>query len=86
MQVYIPTPLRSYTGRKGKIEVEGSTLGQVFAELERTCPGIRFRIIDEQDQIREHIRVFVNQERVNKLEVPLRPDDKVQIILAVSGG
>lgn len=86
MQVYIPTPLRSYTGRKGRVEGEGSTLQELFLELDRQYPGIRFRIIDEQDQVREHIRIFVNQERVVNLDESLRPDDRVQIILAISGG
>lgn len=86
MQVYIPTPLRSYTGRRGRVEAEGATLAQVFDELDRSYPGIRFRVIDEQDRIREHIRIFVNQERADKLDKALQPGDKVQIILAVSGG
>lgn len=86
VRVYVPTPLRSYTGRRAQVEVEGSKLVEVFDELEREYPGIRFRVIDEQDRIREHIRVFVNQERAEGLDSPLQAGDKVQIILAVSGG
>ncbi len=86
MKVYIPTPLRSYTGRKGEVEVEGSTLGELLSEMDRRYPGIRFRIIDEQGHIREHIRIFVNQQRSPHLGVPLRPGDRIQIILAISGG
>ena len=63
MKVYIPTPLRSYTGRIGEVEAEGSTLGQLLSELDRRYPGIRFRIIDEQEHVREHIQIFVNQQR-----------------------
>jgi sulfur-carrier protein len=86
MKVYIPTPLRSYTARQGQVDADGSTLGELLSELDRRYPGIRFRIIDEQDHIREHIRIFVNQERSIHLDESLRPNDRVQIILAISGG
>ncbi len=84
-KVYIPTPLRSYTN-KAQVDVTGATLQEALAELDRSYPGLRFRIIDEQDQIREHIRIFVNQDRAPDLNVPLRANDRIQIILAISGG
>jgi molybdopterin synthase sulfur carrier subunit len=86
MKVYVPTPLRSYTNQKSQVEAEGHTLDELVRDLDRRYPGSRFRIIDEQDRIREHIKVFVNQEQVRTLAVPLRPSDEVQIICAISGG
>jgi len=84
--VHIPSPLRSYTGQKSEVEAEGSTLGAVLRTLEQHYPGFRFRIITEQDTIRPHIRVFVNEEQARDLSVALRPDDQVYIICALSGG
>jgi hypothetical protein len=43
-------------------------------------------MVDEQDRIRAHIRVFVNREQVFDLAQPLRGDDSVQIVQALSGG
>jgi molybdopterin converting factor small subunit len=60
MRVIIPTPLRSYTGRR-EVEANGSTLGAVLADLDRQYPGIRFRMIDEQDRMRPHVRFFVGR-------------------------
>jgi molybdopterin converting factor small subunit len=42
--------------------------------------------MDEQDGIREHIKIFVNQQQVRDLAVPLRGGDEVQIVCAFSGG
>jgi molybdopterin synthase sulfur carrier subunit len=56
------------------------------ADLDRRYPGMRFRMIDEQDAIRPHVRIFVNGEQVWGLETPLRPSDEVQILQALSGG
>ena len=85
MKVLIPGALRSYTER-GDAEAGGATLAAVLADLERQYPGIRFRMIDEQDRIRRHIRIFVNGEQVRDLAQPLRATDEVVIVQALSGG
>jgi len=85
MHVLIPTPLHSYTGRK-EVEASGATLAAVLADLDRLYPGIRFRMVDEQDRMRPHIRFFVNGEQVFQLSHSLRPADRVQILQALSGG
>ena len=86
MKVLIPTPLRSYTGQQPAVEADGATLAELLADLDRRYPGVRFRMIDEQDAIRRHMRIFVNSEEVRDLATPLRPTDEVQILQALSGG
>jgi molybdopterin synthase sulfur carrier subunit len=86
MKVNIPTPLRSYTRQASVLECTGSTLRDVLTDIERNCPGFRFRIIDEQDAIREHIKIFVNEEQAADLNAAVRPADMVHIICALSGG
>ena len=86
MKVLIPDPLRSYTEERRSVEADGATLSEVLADLDRRYPGIRFRMIDEQDAIRRHIRIFVNGEQVRALDVPLGISDEVFIIQALSGG
>ena len=86
MKVLIPTPLRSYTEQRSVVEAEGATLAELLADLDRRYPGVRFRMIDEQDAIRRHMRIFVNREEVRDLATRLRPTDEVQILQALSGG
>ncbi len=86
MKVLIPTPLRSYTAERSEVEAEGATLAEVLADLDRRHPGIRFRMIDEQDAIRRHIRIWVNRDEVRTLAVPLAASDEVIIFQALSGG
>ena len=85
MKVLIPGALRSYTER-GEIEASGPTLAAVLAELDHRYPGIRFRMIDEQDQIRPNIRFFVNGEQARELAQLLNATDEVVIVQALSGG
>lgn len=86
MTVHIPSPLRSYTNRQRVIEAEGETVYDALAFLDQAYPGIRFRIIDEQDRIRQHIKIFINREQITHLDLALKPDDTLHIICALSGG
>jgi molybdopterin converting factor small subunit len=85
MRVRIPTPLRSYTGRR-EVEASGATLAAVLDDLDRQSPGFRFRVVDEQERARPHVRFFVNGEQVFDLARSLRPDDALVIVPALSGG
>ena len=85
MKVLIPSALRSYTQR-GETEAGGATLAALLVDLERQYPGIRFRIVDEQDHVRRHIRIFVNGEQARDLDLALNATDEVIIVQALSGG
>ncbi len=86
MKVILSSPLRSYSGGQSQVEAEGASVSELLADLERQFPGIRFRMISEQDQIREHIRIFVNAELTQSLDTPLQPSDTVHVITSISGG
>jgi sulfur-carrier protein len=81
----IPSALRSYT-EASVADARGATLAALLTDLERQYPGIRFRMIDEQDRIRRHIRIFVNGEQARELSRPLAATDEVIIVQALSGG
>jgi sulfur-carrier protein len=85
MKVHIRGALRSYT-ESSEAQASGSTLSLLLADLERQYPGIRFRVIDEQDSIRRHIRIFVNSDQVFSLAHALDANDEVVIVQALSGG
>ena len=84
--VRIASPLRSYTGGAAKVAADGATLAEVLADLDRRFPGIRFRMIDEQDAIRPHIRLYVETREVKSLSDPVGARETVHVICALSGG
>lgn len=85
MKVLIPSALRSYTERS-QAEAQGATLAALLLDLDRQYAGIRFRMIDEQDRIRRHIRIFINGVQAHDLAQPLAESDEVIIVQALSGG
>jgi molybdopterin synthase sulfur carrier subunit len=86
VRVLIPSPLFSYTDGKNEVDVTGHTLAEVAAALDERFPGLRFRIVDVNGEIRPHIRFWVGTTLARDLSVRVGPDDVVMIVAALSGG
>ena len=85
MKVRVPSALQGYTGAS-EVEASGGTLTELFDDLERRYPGLRFRVVDEQQRLRANLRIFVDGRGVRDLGHALAPDARVDIVLALSGG
>jgi molybdopterin synthase sulfur carrier subunit len=86
VKVRIPTPLRSYTGGAAEVEAEGTTLDALLRDLDARHPGLRFRVVDEQGVLRQHMNIYVAQERVRDLTTDITTVDEVVLMQALSGG
>jgi molybdopterin converting factor small subunit len=86
MKVLLPTPLIDYTAGLRKVSATGATLDAALVDLDRQFPGIRFRMIDEQLQVRAHIKLFVNRELERNLQRSLAESDELLVVAALSGG
>ena len=86
MKVRIPTPLRSYTDQQSSVEASGATVAELLDDLDRQFPGIRFRVVDEQGRLRQHMKVFVDQDVVRDLTTSLADVGEVTLMQALSGG
>jgi molybdopterin converting factor small subunit len=86
VNVRIPTPLRSYTNRQARVTASGGTVSDLLDDLDQQFPGIRFRVVDEQNRLRRHMKIWVGDEPVKDLSTSLDSDDEVTIMQALSGG
>ena len=86
MRVLIPQALRSYTGERDQVSASGETLDELLADLDQQFPGMRFRMVDEQDQIRRHVVIFVRGAKTTDLMTSLADSEEVVILQALSGG
>ena len=84
--VHVASPLRDYTRGAATVAAEGATVAEILADLERRYPGMRFRMIDEQQRIRPHIRIFVATREARDLQQPVGPKERVHLMCALSGG
>ena len=87
--VRIPGPLRRITSGEEKVTVDDGTLSSCIVELEGRFPGIKERLLDEENQMRYFVNVYLNGEDVRfleGLETPTKDGDELSIVPAVAGG
>jgi hypothetical protein len=68
------------------VEVDASTVGEAIVELDHRFPGLAFRVVDEQGQIRPHMNIFLGEEKVRDLATPVTRAIEIYIVGALSGG
>jgi sulfur-carrier protein len=87
--VRVPTTLRTLTAGASEVPVEGSTVGEVLEALERTHPGFKERLLDDDGGLRRFVNVFVADDDVRflkGLDTPVPEGETLSIIPAVAGG
>lgn len=87
--VKIPTQLRNLTGGSTEVEASGSTLAEVFEDLEARHPGIKERLVDDSGALRRFVNVYLGDEDIRfleGLETEVAEGGSVSIIPAVAGG
>lgn len=87
--IRIPTTLRPLSGGNSTVEVEGTTLAEVLANLESAHPGFKDRLFDDRGGLRRFVNLFVADDDVRYLQgldTPVPDGETVSIIPAVAGG
>jgi molybdopterin synthase sulfur carrier subunit len=84
--VLIPSQLTAYTDGATRVAAEGATVEAALDDLDRRFPGLKFRVIDEQDRIRRHMRIFIGMDEAKDVRRALEPGDELMIFGALSGG
>jgi adenylyltransferase/sulfurtransferase len=88
-RILIPTPLRPYTDKKDAVEADGTTVGELLADLTAKHAGLKGHLYNEQGKLRSYVNVYINDEDIrylNKELTPVKPGDTLSIIPSVAGG
>ena len=84
--VSIPLLLGNLTGGIRKAEVEGTTLGEVIAALDRLYPGMEANV-QNGGKISPHVAFTVDGKiAVRGLSTPVGPQSEVAILPSMGGG
>ena len=89
VEVRLPTVLRPYAGGKSTVTVEGTTIGEVLADLVRTYPGMAGQVLTEDGALHRFVNVYVDDDDVrylDQLDTKVGSGDTVTILPAVAGG
>ena len=87
--VRLPGLLDSYTAGARRVQVDvdrEASLDAVLRELDRRYPGLRFRVIDEQQRVRPHIKIFLDGNLTKELNTRAGEHAELMIVGALSGG
>ncbi len=87
--VRIPTPLRKLTAERDTVTAGGANIGEILDDLEKSHPGLKERICDEQGNIRRFVNIFVNDEDIRFLQeqaTAVKDGDEISIVPAIAGG
>lgn len=70
-------------------DVQAATVRDALRQLFAENPRLGSYILDDQDRLRRHVAIFVDGRLVRDragLSDPLRPDSRVDVMQALSGG
>jgi sulfur-carrier protein len=68
---------------------EGSTVAEVLAQVFKVHERLGTYVLDDQGTLRKHMRILVNGRAISDLEKqsdPVKPDDEIWVMQALSGG
>ena len=88
-EVRLPTLLRAAADGAASVNAEGSTIGELFADLTTTYPGLAGQLVDDSGALHKFVNVYVNDDDIRYLEqlaTPVAERDVVSILPAVAGG
>ena len=83
---FIPVHMKQEFSGVSTVTADAATVGELFDEVERTCPGMKARIWD-QHQLRTSLALVVdgNVSTLGRRQT-LKPDSEVHIVPAIGGG
>ena len=89
VDVRLPTVLRPAAGGQATVAAEGTTVGEVFADLIRQHPGLRDQLLGGDGELHRHLNIFLNDDDIRylgKLDAKVGASDTLTLMPAVAGG
>ena len=71
------------------IEVDAQSLSSILEQIETSWPGITNYLVDERNQLRQHVNIFVDGELIKDregLSDAVEAESEVYFFQALSGG
>jgi len=73
----------------GPLSATGTTVGEALTNLLAAQPHVRSYVLDDRGDLRKHVCIFADGERLAHAEAlarPIGPDSKLYVMQALSGG
>jgi sulfur-carrier protein len=81
--------MRKLTNEQETVQAHGANIGELIDDLEKTFPGIKERLCDQNGNVRRFVNIFLNDEDIRFLEdkgTAVKEGDEISIVPAIAGG
>jgi molybdopterin synthase sulfur carrier subunit len=81
--------MRKLTNDQELVEAAGANIGELIESLEKSYPGIKERLCDQNGNVRRFVNIFLNDEDIRFLEdkrTAVKDGDEISIVPAIAGG
>jgi molybdopterin synthase sulfur carrier subunit len=71
------------------VQATGANIGELIDDLERSFPGMKERLCDQEGNVRRFVNIFLNDEDIRFLEdkaTAVKAGDEISIVPAIAGG
>ena len=90
MTIFIPTPLRQFTGGDATVETPGATVSEALGALTVAHPELRKHLFTAEGKIRAFVNLYLNDEDIRYLPekeaTAIKSTDTLSIIPSIAGG
>jgi sulfur-carrier protein len=90
MTIFIPTPLRQFTGGNNTVEAGGATVSEALDALTAAHPELRKHLFTPEGKVRAFVNLYLNDEDVRYLPekeaTAISEKDTLSIIPSIAGG
>lgn len=84
-----PKQLGVYVNGINEFELKGSTLKDLFYEIDEIYGDFAIRILNNEGELKPFLKVFINEKNIgkeNSKKLDVNNGDKITILLARAGG
>lgn len=89
VKVIIPTPLRTYAGKRDSAEFPAATVGDALGGLTAEFADLRRHLFTDEGKLRAFVNVYLNDEDIRYLakeNTPTKDGDTISIVPSIAGG
>lgn len=89
IEATVPGLLTDCTGGRARFQFEAETLQGAIDRMFADYPLLKRHVYTESGSMRKHVMICYNDRNISwldRLDIPLRPGDKLHVMQLVSGG
>jgi len=89
VNVRVTAVLQKVTGGKKSIEATGSTVAELFEDIESRYPGFKTQVYGPDGKPHRFVNIYLNDEDIRytgSVETPIKTGDVLDVLPALAGG